>query len=61
MATAALKYCPIIQIDMHNAFLNGDLDEEVYMTLPQGFGIQGDSKVCRLLKSLYELKQASRQ
>src|SRR5438132_5797776 len=46
------------QVDFTTAFLNGDVDEEIYMALPEGF-TQG-SKVARLNKSIYGLKQASR-
>lgn len=48
-------------IDVTTAFLNGDLDEEVYMKQPKGFTVEGGGDlVCRLKKSIYGLKQSSR-
>ncbi|KAK1667679.1 hypothetical protein QYE76_055838 [Lolium multiflorum] len=50
------------QMDVKTAFLNGDLDEKIYMQQPDGFVATGkENMVCRLKKSLYGLKQAPKQ
>ena len=48
-------------MDVKTAFLNGNLDEKVYMMQPERFMSKNcPDKVCRLLRSIYGLKQASR-
>ena len=62
IAIAAIHNLKIHQMDVKTAFLNGDLDKEIYMEQPEGFIIPGqEKKVCRLVKSLYGLKQAPMQ
>ncbi len=61
LASAIQKDLKLHQIDVTTAFLNGELEEEVYMKQPQGFILEGQEKlVCRLNKSIYGLKQSPR-
>ena len=47
----------LFQMDVKTAFLNGELDEEIYMDQPIGFEVKEQRhKVCRLKRSIYGLK-----
>ena len=62
IALATVHDLKIHQMDVKIAFLNGELEEEIYMEQPKGFIAPGkEKKVCRLVKSLYGLKQAPKQ
>uniref|UniRef100_A0A2N9H674 Reverse transcriptase Ty1/copia-type domain-containing protein n=1 Tax=Fagus sylvatica TaxID=28930 RepID=A0A2N9H674_FAGSY len=59
LAVAAVRHWPLFQMDVKNAFLNGDLLEEVYMQPPPGYP-DSQNQVCRLRRAFYGLKQALR-
>ena len=61
ISLATAKHWPLCQLDINNAFLHGYLDEEVFMKPPLGYKKAKSGDVCRLKRSLYGLKQASRQ
>ncbi|MCO5600767.1 hypothetical protein L7F22_054882 [Adiantum nelumboides] len=62
LALVAIEDMELDQMDIITAFLHGDLEEEIYMQQPKGFVQKGkEHLVCNLLKSLYGLKQSSRQ
>jgi hypothetical protein len=49
------------QMNVMTTFLKEELEEEIYMTQPDGFVVKGQDKVCKLMKYLYGLKQAPKQ
>ena len=62
IALVAVYNLVVHQMDVKTAFLNGDLEEEIYMDQPEGcVATKSEHKVCRLVKSLYGIKQASKQ
>src|SRR3954464_8580879 len=62
MALVAHFDLELQQMDVKTAFLNGELEEEVFMKQPEGFpSSNGEHLVCKLKRSIYGLKQASRQ
>jgi len=57
IAITVLYNLEIHQMDVKTTFLNGELNEKIYMEQPEGFIVLGqEKKVCRLVKSLYGLK-----
>ena len=61
LAYASSKNIKVYQMDVKSAFLNGELEEEVYMEQPNGFKVQEvEIYVYRLKKALYGIKQALR-
>ena len=61
-AIASIYKLVLHQIDVKTVFLNGDLEEEIYMEQPEGYVVLGqEHKVCKLVKPLYGLKQTPKQ
>ena len=60
LAISAIEDLHLHSVDISHAFINGELEEEIYMKQPEGFEEMGPDYVCRLQRSIYGLKQAGR-
>lgn len=60
IALVVAKQWTLHQLDVNNAFVHGSLDKEVYMVILEGMPNRPNNQACKLRKSLYGLKQASR-
>ena len=61
MALASMMKWSLHQMDVKTNFLNGDIEEQVYIEQPHGFEVEDrQTPVCKLKKALYGLKQAPR-
>ncbi|KAL0315160.1 UNVERIFIED_CONTAM: Retrovirus-related Pol polyprotein from transposon RE1 [Sesamum calycinum] len=60
LAVTTARGWPLSHLDINNTFLHETLDENIYMEAPEGYETE-PGKVCKLKKSLYGLKQASRE
>lgn len=58
MSLAAQRNLNITHLDIETAYLNGELDEDIYIKPPEMFGKRDDSKVLKLKKAVYGLKQS---
>ncbi|GAA0158004.1 transmembrane signal receptor [Lithospermum erythrorhizon] len=61
LAIVVAKSWHLHQLDINNAFLDGYLDEDIYMTPRDGYQKEKEGQMCKLIRSLYGLKQESRQ
>jgi len=61
LSVAVVKGWKLHQMNVNNAFLHSDLEEEVFMKMPPVFSSNASERLCRLRKSLYCLRQAPRQ
>lgn len=61
IALATIHHWPLAQLDINNVFLHGYLMDEIYMVPPAGYTKASPRQVCRLVRSLYGLKQASQE
>ncbi|RDY08075.1 hypothetical protein CR513_07741, partial [Mucuna pruriens] len=61
LALALIHNWHLHQLDVNNAFLHADLNEDIYMTIPQGVSCINGNQACKLLKSLYGFEQANQK